>query len=70
MSQLVVFGEMKCLVCGNSVFRVPDEVADDPIIKCKCGAVLGPLYSLKAKATGSAHTPVNATAEKELKSKG
>jgi len=70
MSKPSAFGLIKCPDCGNTVFSVSNEVADDPIIKCKCGAVLGPSMSLEARARGEPHTPVNVATEKEPKPKG
>ena len=49
-----------CSACGHDCGTLPDNINDDPLVYCACGATLGPAFSLKAFAAGTeAHTPVN-----------
>jgi hypothetical protein len=53
-------GLIACHTCGIDRFQLPDDEAFDPVIKCICGNVLGPVRSLRALADGEAHTGINA----------
>ena len=53
-------GKICCSACQRNSFALPNTNNSEEVIQCECGNILGPLSSLKAKANGEAHTPVNA----------
>jgi hypothetical protein len=53
-------GKIICNVCLRDDFKLPLTNNLEELIQCACGNTLGPLSSLKAKASGEGHTPVNA----------
>ena len=46
--------------CGATRFDVPRSEKDDPVIKCCCGATVGPIVSLRSFVNNEPHTRVNA----------
>ena len=67
MGKGTIIGNIKCPTCGNTVFELPDDDSDRPIVKCRCGTVLGPFGDLKAFAKNEPHTGINAKIEPPLK---
>ena len=53
-------GMIKCAACGATRFDVPRSEKDDPLIKCRCGATVGPIVSLRSFLNNEPHTRVNA----------
>ena len=53
-------GIIFCPNCKREEFDLPKSDAGDPLVKCICGKLLGPIFSLRAKADGLTHTSVNA----------
>jgi NAD-dependent SIR2 family protein deacetylase len=57
-------GTVECAKCGSTRFNIPSSEKDDPLIKCRCGATVGPIKSLRAFVHNEAHTHVNAKIKK------
>ena len=53
-------GVLECAACDATRFDVPRSEKDDPLIKCRCGATLGPIVSLRSFANNELRTHVNA----------
>ena len=53
-------GTVECATCGSTRFDVPRSEKEDPLFKCRCGATVGPISSLRSFANNEAHTHVNA----------
>jgi len=51
--------EIKCIKCLSTRQDVPDDLSNDPIVKCAdCGTVIGPYSAIKAALEGQAHTAI------------
>ena len=59
-------GIVECATCESTRFAIPSSENNDPLIKCRCGAIVGPIFSLRAFANGEAHAHVNANLQKVL----
>lgn len=53
-------GLVVCENCAQSRFDIPADESGDPLIKCRCGIILGPIFSLRAFSNEEAHTIVRA----------
>lgn len=53
-------GIVSCTRCNNDQFEILEDQKSDEVLRCRCGSVMGPYFSLVAFANGEGHTAVNA----------
>lgn len=52
--------EIQCIRCMGTGLEIPDDLTNDPIIKCaNCKLEIGPYSALESALKGEAHTVIS-----------